>query len=94
MNKLFAAAAFTLPLVTVGYAAAGEPMRLTEGQMDGISAGASALAEAAGAGVGDVVLVELGTLADVQVIDTAEFEETTINLHQSTAAAAAAVAAD
>lgn len=94
MKKLFAAAAFTLPFVTAGYAAADEPMRLTDGQMDGISAGASAAAAAAGAGVGDLVLVELGTLADVQIIDTEEFEETTINLHQSMAGASAAVSAD
>lgn len=39
MKKLALVAAIALPLFTAGYASAGEPMRLTDGQMDRIAAG-------------------------------------------------------
>ncbi len=94
MKKLLAAAAVTLPLITAGYAAAGEPMRLSDDQMDGVSAGAAALAAAAAAGIGNVVLTKAATLADVRVVDSYSSELTTINLHKSTAAAQAAAIAN
>lgn len=94
MKKLLAAAALTLPLITAGYAAAGEPMRLSDDQMDGVNAGAAALAAAAAAGIGNVVLTTAATLADVRVVDSYSSELTTINLHQSTAHAAAAAIAN
>jgi hypothetical protein len=92
MKKLLAAAALSLPLVTAGYAAA-EPMRLSDDQMDGVNAGAAALAIAAAAGVGNAVLTAAETFADVRVVKSATYETTTINLHQSTSLAAAAVIA-
>lgn len=39
MRKLIAAAALALPLTVGGVAHAGEPLRLTDGQMDDVTAG-------------------------------------------------------
>ncbi|MBA3324757.1 MAG: hypothetical protein H0T41_05650 [Rhodobacteraceae bacterium] len=94
MKKLFVAAVSTLPLVAAGFVSASEPMRLTESQMDGISAGGSASATANGSGLGAVVLVQLATAADVRVIESVQIEATRINRLQSSAAAGAAVSAD
>jgi hypothetical protein len=93
MKKLLAAAAVTLPLVTAGFAAAGEPMRLSDNQMDGVSAGAGAAAFAAAAGLGSVVLTAAETYAHVAAVDSVSSELTKITLHASEAASAAAVIA-
>ena len=41
MKKIAAVAALALPLLTAGFASAGEPMRLTDDQMDAVAAGAA-----------------------------------------------------
>lgn len=93
MKKILASAALALPLLTAGYAVAGEPMRLTDDQMDGVSAGASAIALASAAGIGNVVLAAAKTAAGVAVVDYYASEQTYIALHLSESLAAAAVSA-
>lgn len=44
MRKFIAAAALALPLTAAGVAHAGEPLRLTDGQMDNVTAGALSIA--------------------------------------------------
>ncbi len=68
MKLILAAAAFVLPLVTAGYAAAG-PLKLTETQMDGVAAGAigSATATATSLAIGGAAAVsQSATAASVQ----------------------------
>ncbi|MCA8881264.1 MAG: hypothetical protein KDA73_15205 [Rhodobacteraceae bacterium] len=93
MKKLLVSAAIALPVLTAGYASAGEPMRLSDADLDGVSAGTSALAQAAAVGVGNTVLTATATLAQVQVIGNYTSQLTSINLYQSNAASAASVAA-
>lgn len=94
MKKLIAAAAIALPFIAAGQVSAGEPMRLSDDQLDGVSAGASAFADALAAGVGSVVFTEAYTLAEVAVVDTYRSELTTIRLHGSQSIAGAAVSAN
>lgn len=93
MKRLISAAALALPLLTAGIATAGEPMKLTEGQMDGVTAGGSALALASAAGVGSVVYTGAETLAGVAVLHSISSEATTISLVGSKSFAAAEVSA-
>ena len=89
MKKLLASAALALPLFASGYASAGEIAPLTDGQMDGVTAGASALATALAAGSGSLVITGASTFAEVQVLETFASEATTINLMGSVSSAAA-----
>lgn len=70
MKIILSAAALVLPLVAAGYAAADEPLRLTDDQMDGVSAGviADAGALAASIALGGTPLSQSATSAVVQVI--------------------------
>ena len=94
MKPLYKIAAIALPLTVAGAVFAGEPIALTETQMDGVSAGGAALAQATAAGFGGTVLVQTATLADVRVLESFSSELTSINLLQSTAAATAGVSAN
>ena len=71
--------------VAAGAALADEPLRLSDGDMDRVSAGASAIAEGAAAAIGDLAaetLTESNVLAEAGVI--AHADNTTTALAAST----------
>jgi hypothetical protein len=89
MKKLLATAALALPLFASGYAAAGDVAPLTDSQMDGVTAGASALANAAATAVGNLVVTSAATVTQVAVVATYPSEATTISLMSSLASSSA-----
>jgi hypothetical protein len=82
---ILAAAVPLLVLATV--ATAQEPVQLSESQMDDVTAGGSAFADALAQVVGAVAFSQTAALADVRVIDSFSSEVTTIRLVQSQAQA-------
>jgi hypothetical protein len=83
------AALGALPLMVVAnLALAGEPMQLSDQQMDGVTAAGSAAATALAAAIGSVAFTETLALAQVQVVSSASGQVTTINLVRSDAVAA------
>lgn len=84
------AALGALPLMVVAnLALAGEPMQLSDQQMDGVTAAGSANALATAAAIGGgLAFTQTAALAAVQVVSTATGQVTTINLVRSDAQAA------
>jgi hypothetical protein len=76
-------------MVVANLALAGEPLQLSDQQMDGVTAAGSAqalaLAEAIGGGL---AFTQTAVLAAVQVVSSASGQVTTINLVRSDAQAA------
>lgn len=94
MKKMLAMAALALPLFASGYAAAGEYAPLSDGQMDGVTAGGSAQALAAALAEGNAVLTLAATATEVAVVGTFSSEVTTINWVGSSALSLAAASAN
>lgn len=90
MKNFLATAALVLPMVAGGYAFADEPVRLTAGQMDSVSAGGSALADAIADAIGGgFAFAEVATFASVERVGVERSELTTISNLLSTSASAA-----
>jgi hypothetical protein len=79
------AALGALPLMVVAnLALAGEPVQLSDQQMDGVTAAGSALALAGAAAIGGgLAFTATSALAVVQVVSSASGQVTTINLVRS-----------
>lgn len=93
MKTLCKIAALVLPLTVAGAAFAGEPVALSDTQMDNVSAGASAFAFSFSDAIGSAVATNSNTFAGVAVVATSVFELTTINLHESLSTAGATATA-
>jgi hypothetical protein len=73
-----------LPFLAIaGVATAGQPTALSDGQMDGVTAGFTSESTALADALGAVVTTATGTLSDVRKIGTATIDETTLNVYQS-----------
>jgi hypothetical protein len=85
MKRTMKAALGAVPLlVLVNAASAGEPMQLSDQQMDGVTAAGSAFANAIAAAVGgNVAFTQTAALARVAVVATFTAEATRISLVQS-----------
>jgi hypothetical protein len=79
-----------VPLLAVASAAAsaGEPLQLNGQQMDKVTAAGSAMANAVSEAGGLFALTETASFAGVQVLDTADFQATSIQLIGSVSQAA------
>jgi hypothetical protein len=78
------AALGALPLMVVAnLALAGEPVQLSDQQMDGVTASGSAFALAFADAIGNVAFTQTSALAVVQVVSSAAGQVTTINLVRS-----------
>ena len=78
------AALGAIPLMVVAnLALAGEPVQLTDQQMDGVTASGSAFALAFADAIGSVAFTQTAALAAVQVVSSASGQVTTINLVRS-----------
>lgn len=79
-----------IPLMVVAnLALAGEPVQLTDQQMDGVTASGAAAAFAAAAAIGgSVAFTQTAALAQVAVVSSVSSQVTTINLVRSDAQAA------
>jgi len=87
MKNFLATAAFVLPMVAGGYAVADEPVRLTAEQMDSVSAGGSAFADAIADAIGGgFAFAEVATFAEVSRVQTYNSELTSISQLLSIAA--------
>jgi hypothetical protein len=81
MKKLLGALA-ALPLLTgAGLAWAGQPVQLTDKQMDRVTAGFTVNADAMAQSLGAVVLSQTATLTTINVAATGGSDETTIRLY-------------
>lgn len=80
MKKTLRAVAFAVPFVLAGgLASAAEPMLLSDNEMDGITAGADAVAEAIAAAVGkNVALAHTKTYSEAVALGAVTVQLTTI----------------
>lgn len=85
-NKLFSLVAGAALLALAGTAYAGQPQRLSDGQMDGVTAGGTALADAAALALGEV-LSDTATQTSTNV-STANFPHVAVGQSFSQALAA------
>lgn len=84
MKETKKAALGALPLMVVAnLALAGEPVQLSDQQMDGVTAAGSAFAFADALAIGSVAATFTDAFATVQVVSSASNQVTTINLVQS-----------
>ena len=81
MKRTIKAALGAVPLlVLANVASAGEPVQLSDQQMDAVTASGSAFAQALAGAVGNnVAFTATKALAVVEVLDSISFEATTIN---------------
>jgi hypothetical protein len=95
MKRTIKAALGAVPLlVLANVVSATEPVQLTDQQMDGVTAAGSAFADADAAAIGSVALTKTAAAALVEVLDTEEFQATTINYVGSLSEAASLSAAE
>jgi hypothetical protein len=89
MKRTIKAALGAAPfLIMANVASAGEPVQLSDQQMDGLTAAGSAMAEALADAIGgSLTFTETAALAAVEVVDSESSQATTINLVQSGAQA-------
>jgi hypothetical protein len=66
-------------LVLASGASAGEPLQLSDRQMDGVTAAGSAMAQALSEASGLFALTETGSYGVVEVLDTEDFQATSIH---------------
>ena len=97
MKSMFRAAMFAVPFVfAAGLASAGEPMQLTDNQLDGVTAGASAfaLADALALGPNNAFAETLTATSAVQIGDPVAVQLSKIVTTGVQSLAASAAAAD
>jgi hypothetical protein len=89
MKRTIKAALGAAPfLILANVASAGEPVQLSDQQMDGVTAAGSAMAQALADAIGgSLAFTETAALAAVEVVDSESSQATTINLVQSGAQA-------
>jgi hypothetical protein len=80
--------AVPLLVLTSAAASAGEPLQLNGGQMDKVTAAGSAMADALSDAVGLFALTETASFAGVEVLDTENFQGTSIQWIESLSEAA------
>jgi hypothetical protein len=79
-------------LVLAGTASAGEPLQLSDRQMDGVTAAGSAMAEAVSEASGLFALTDTLSYGAVEVLDTEDFQATSIQYVGSLSKAASLAA--
>jgi hypothetical protein len=96
MKRTIKAALGAAPfLILANVASAGEPVQLSDQQMDGVTAAGSAMTQALADAVGgSLAFTQTAALAAVQVVDSESSQVTTINLVQSGAQASSLSVAD
>jgi hypothetical protein len=77
-----------LLVLTSAAASAGEPLQLNGGQMDKVTAAGSAMADALSEAVGLFALTATESFGEVEVLDTENFQATSIQLIGSVSEAA------
>lgn len=89
MNRKMKAILAAAPLLVLASAAAsaGEPLQLDGRQMDDVTAAGSAMATALSDAAGLFALTETGSLTEVEVLGTANFQATSIQYIGSTSTA-------
>jgi O-antigen ligase len=96
MKKTLRAVAFAVPFVLAGgLASAAEPMQLSDNEMDGVTAGAIAVAEALATAMGvNTAFTETITSSNAAALGSVTIELTTITLTGVESAASSAAFAD
>jgi O-antigen ligase len=96
MKKTLRAVAFAVPFVLAGgLASAAEPMQLSDNQMDGVTAGAIAVAEALASALGvNTAFTETITASNAAALGSVTIELTTITLTGVSSAATSVAVAD
>lgn len=88
MKRTIKAALGAAPLLVLAHmASAGEPVQLSEQQMDEVTAAGSAIGVATAAAIGGFAFTQTFAFAEVAVVSVAAFEATTIANVRSTSAA-------
>jgi len=80
MKKKLVSTLVALPLLAVSALASAEPVELAEVQMDAVTAGGLAGADAVALAIGSAVATYTYALSMAEVLDSAKFEVTTIKL--------------
>jgi hypothetical protein len=77
-SKMGATLAAVPLLILAGTASAGEPLQLSDGQMDKVTAAGSAMAQALSEATGLFAMTANQSVAGVEVLETEDFQATSI----------------
>jgi len=93
MNKKLVSTLVAAPLLALSTLASAEPVQLGEAQMDAVTAGGLAGADAVALAIGSAVATYTYAMSMAEVLETAKFEVTTIKLVGTTSIAQSSASA-